>query len=140
LALILVAFAIWLIDGQSGVPGPLTLLATAVFAVGTLWLWNGVSMSWVPMTVGIVGLFVVMWLGMPLTIRGRFGTPRIDREGFVGEEALIVADGRIELRGAEWLASGTQQAGLGIGDAVAVTGVEELVFTVEPIGVHDPVA
>ncbi len=137
LALILVAFAIWLIDGQSGVPGPLTLLATAVFAVGTLWLWNGVSMSWVPMTAGIVGLFVVMWLGMPLTIRGRFGTPRIDREGFVGEQARIVADGRIELRGAEWLASDTQGAGLRIGDSVTVTGVDEMVFAIEPVAVHD---
>ncbi len=137
LALILVAFAIWLIDGQSGVPGPLTLLATAVFAVGTLWLWNSVSMSWVPMTAGIVGLFVVMWLGMPLTIRGRFGTPRIDREGFVGEQARVVADGRIELRGAEWLASDTQEAGLRIGDSVTVTGVDEMVFAIEPVAVHD---
>ncbi len=139
LALILVAFAVWLIDGQSGVPGPLTLFATAVFAVGTIWLWDGVSMSWVPMSVGIVGLFVVMWLGMPLTIRGRFGTPRIDRKGFVGEEASVVADGRIEFRGAEWLASGPEGAGLRIGDSVTVTGVDELVFTVEPVAVHDPV-
>ncbi len=137
LALILVGFAIWLIDGQSGVPGPLTLLATVVFAVGTLSLWDGVSMSWVPMTVGIVGLFVVMWLGMPLTIRGRFGTPRIDRDGFVGEAARMVADGRIELRGAEWLARSSEGAVLAVGDEVTVTGVDDLVFAVEPVSAHD---
>lgn len=134
LAAIVVAFVLWMLDVQSGVPSPLTLVATAVFAVGTFGLWDGVSMSWVPTAVGIAGMFVVMWLGLPLTIRGRFGTPRIDRDDFVGDDGTVVADGLVSVRGARWPARRSDGAPLVVGDAVSVVAVDGLVFDVAPAG------
>lgn len=133
LGLILAAFVLWLLDVQSGVPGPGSLVATVVFAVGTLGLWRGVSMSWIPMTVGIVGMFVMMWLGVPLTIRGRFGTPRIDRDGFVGNEGEMVDADLVRVREAEWKATAAGDRPVAVGDKVRVTGVHDRVFAVEPV-------
>jgi len=130
LVLLVLAFVLYAADVQTGVPSLMTLVATVALTVGTFGLWDGVSMSWVPMLVGIVGVFLMMWLAMPLMIRGRYGTPRIDRDTFVGEPATWNGDATIEMRGATWQASTGQS--LDDGAAVTITAIDNLVFTVEP--------
>ena len=41
---------------------------------------TNVEMSWIPMSVGIVGVLVLMARGMPIMIRGRFATTQINRQ------------------------------------------------------------
>jgi len=135
LVVVLAAFVIYAADIQTGVPGPLTILGTVVLAVGTIGLFDGVSMSWIPILIGIVGTFVMMWFGMPLTVRGRFGTPRIDREALVGESGQVVesdADGLVvQVRDAPWRARAGSD--LAAGDRIRVTGITDLIFDVEPV-------
>lgn len=131
LVLLVLAFVLYAADVQTGVPSLMTLVATVALTVATFALWDGVSMSWIPMLVGIVGTFLMMWLAMPLMIRGRYGTPRIDRDTFVGEPATWMGDAIIQMRGATWQASSDQA--LEDGTAVTVTGIDNLVFVVEQV-------
>jgi len=82
-ALILIIFSMlaFAIDIQTVVPRMWTLIGQATFTLGTLFLYPepNVEMSWIPMTVGIAGILVLMARGMPIMIRGRFATTDIKR-------------------------------------------------------------
>ena len=59
-----------------------TLIGQVMFTIGTIFLYyeTNVEMSWIPMSVGIVGVLVLMARGMPIMIRGRFATTQINRQ------------------------------------------------------------
>jgi membrane-bound serine protease (ClpP class) len=82
-ALILVIFSMlaFAIDIQTVVPRIWTLIGQISFTLGTLFLYPepNVEMSWIPMSVGIAGILVLMARGMPIMIRGRFATTEINR-------------------------------------------------------------
>ena len=82
-ALLLIFFSMiaFAIDIQTVVPRIWTLIGQVMFTVGTIFLYNqtNVQMSWIPMSVGIIGMLVLMARGMPIMIRGRFATTQIDR-------------------------------------------------------------
>ena len=82
-ALLLIFFSMiaFAIDIQTVVPRIWTLIGQVMFTVGTIFLYNqtNVQMSWIPMSVGIIGMLVLMARGMPIMIRGRFATTQIER-------------------------------------------------------------
>ena len=82
-ALLLIFFSMiaFAIDIQTVVPRIWTLIGQVMFTVGTIFLYNqtNVQMSWIPMSVGIIGMLVLMGRGMPIMIRGRFATTQIER-------------------------------------------------------------
>ena len=83
-ALLLIIFSMlaFAIDIQTVVPRVWTLIGQIMFTIGTIFLYYevNVEMSWIPMSVGIIGVLVLMARGMPIMIRGRFATTQIDRQ------------------------------------------------------------
>ena len=83
-ALLLIIFSMlaFAIDIQTVVPRVWTLIGQVMFTIGTISLYYeiNVEMSWIPMSVGIVGVLVLMARGMPIMIRGRFATTQINRQ------------------------------------------------------------
>tara|TARA_Y100000768_G_scaffold56362_1_gene37690 strand:- start:12166 stop:13299 length:1134 start_codon:yes stop_codon:yes gene_type:complete len=83
-ALLLIIFSMlaFAIDIQTVVPRVWTLIGQIMFTTGTIFLYYeiNVQMSWIPMSVGIIGFLVLMTRGMPIMIRGRFATTQINRE------------------------------------------------------------
>ena len=79
LILILISMVAFAVDIQTVVPRFWTLVGQIAFIFGTVFLYpeTSVQMSWIPMTAGIVGIFVLMFRGMPIMIRGRFATTKI---------------------------------------------------------------
>ena len=82
-ALLLIIFSMlaFAIDIQTVVPRVWTLIGQIMFTIGTIFLYYevNVEMSWIPKSVGIIGVLVLMARGMPIMIRGRFATTQIDR-------------------------------------------------------------
>ena len=83
-ALVLIIFSMfaYAIDIQTVVPRVWTLIGQISFTLGTIFLYPAanVQMSWIPMSVGITGMMVLMARGMPIMIRGRFATTEIERK------------------------------------------------------------
>ena len=83
-ALLLIIFSMlaFAIDIQTVVPRVWTMIGQVMFTIGTIFLYYeiNVEMSWIPMSVGIVGVLVLMARGMPIMIRGRFATTQINRQ------------------------------------------------------------
>ena len=79
LILILMSMVAFAVDIQTVVPRFWTFVGQVAFILGTVFLYPqaSVQMSWIPMTAGIVGIFVLMFRGMPIMIRGRFATTKI---------------------------------------------------------------
>tara|TARA_B100000131_G_scaffold243645_1_gene236306 strand:+ start:12909 stop:14093 length:1185 start_codon:yes stop_codon:yes gene_type:complete len=79
LILILISMVAFAVDIQTVVPRFWTFAGQIAFIFGTVFLYpeTSVQMSWIPMTAGIVGVFVLMFRGMPIMIRGRFATTKI---------------------------------------------------------------
>jgi membrane-bound serine protease (ClpP class) len=143
LVLLVIAFVAYSIDVQTAVPRAWTAIGMVLFAVGTLFLYpeSDVSMSWIPITVALIGMGVVMYRGMPIMVRGRFSTTAIPRDFLEQERGVVTevaSDGQatVEIRGASWRGMWRAEAGqsLAVGDDVVVTGASGLVLDVEPVG------
>lgn len=138
-AIALLAFSMFAfsIDVQTGVPRFWTIIGAIALLVGTVLLYrDGVSMSWIPMTVGVVGITMMMVTGMPTMVRTRFSTPTIGREWMVGEIGAAVEDvapdGVVKINEALWKARTNRATPVRVGDRVRVVAVEGLVLEVEP--------
>ncbi len=129
----MVAFAI---DVQTGVPRFWTGAGMALYVVGSLTLYHGVSISWVTLAVGVVGVGLTFFTAMPAMVRTRFSTPTIGREWMIGELGRAVTavdpDGTVQLRGALWRAYTNRATPIDELDRVRVIGIEGLVLEVEP--------
>ena len=97
----MLAFAI---DVQTGVPRVWTGIGAGALVAGSFLLYDGVSISWITLLVGIGGVLLFMLGGMPAMVRTRFSTPTIGRDWMVGEEgeavAAVAPDGVVKIRGA----------------------------------------
>jgi len=138
-AIVLIVFAMFAfsVDVQTGVPRFWTIVATLALIAGTILLYrDGVSMSWIPMVVGIVGITMMMVTGMPTMVRTRFSTPTIGREWMIGQigEAVeaVDPDGVVTIDDALWKARTNRATPLEAGQRVRVAAVEGLVLEVEP--------
>ena len=136
IGLLLVAMFGYAVDIQTGVPRVWTVIATVCLTAGSLTLFDGVTLSWVTLLAGIIGVTAGMVTGMPAMVRTRFGTPTIGREWMIG--ALGVArdavdpEGVVVIDGAPWRARTQRATPIGEGDPIRVMALEGLVLTVEP--------
>jgi membrane-bound serine protease (ClpP class) len=137
LALLGVAMFGYAVDIQTGVPRFWTGISTICFALGSLLLYDGVSLSWITLIAGVVGMTIAMIAGMPAMVRARFSTPTIGREWMIGEEGeartAIAPDGTVAVRGAPWRARTNRATPIAAGDPVRVAAIEGLVLDVEPL-------
>ncbi len=138
LVLLVLSFVAFTIDVQTAVPRAWTAIGMVLFVVGTVFFYpeSDVSMSWIPITVAVVGMAVVMYRGMPIMVRGRFATTAIPRDFLIDEVGRVIEapddDGpaTIEVRGSQW--RGRAETALAVDDEIVVTGADGLVLEVSP--------
>ncbi|HET6951208.1 MAG TPA: NfeD family protein [Acidimicrobiales bacterium] len=135
-ALLLFAIFGYGIDIQTGVPRVWTGIATASFVLGSLLLFDGLSVSWITLLLAFVGITLGMVAGMPTMVRSRFSTPTIGRDWMIGEMGTartdIAPDGVVTLRDAPWRARTNRATPIRKQEAVRVVAIEGLVLEVEP--------
>ncbi len=128
------AFAI---DVQTGAPRFWSWVAVACFIAGSFLLYDGPSIGWLPMLVGIGGILIAMLSGMPAMVRTRFSTPTIGREWMVGElgEAIVAVDpdGTVRVRDALWPARTNRATPIPAGEQLRVAAIDGPVLEVEPM-------
>jgi membrane-bound serine protease (ClpP class) len=133
--LVFAAFG-YAIDVQTGVPRVWTGIATVSFVLGSLLLYDGVSVSWITLAVAIIGMTLAMLAGMPAMVRTRFSTPTIGREWMVGElgdaRVDLAPEGVVTVQDAPWRARTNRATPIKAGDRVRVVAIEGLVLEVEP--------
>ncbi|MXV91776.1 MAG: hypothetical protein F4004_14030 [Acidimicrobiia bacterium] len=141
IALIVFAFFAFAIDVQTGVPRVWTAIGTAAVVAGTLTLYDGVSMSWVPMLGGLVGLMLGILGGMPPLIRSRFSTPTIGRDWMIGMRGEAVEPlhpfGVVRIAESLWRARTFRASPIPPGGPVEVTGIDGLLLEVSPVSDAD---
>jgi membrane-bound serine protease (ClpP class) len=135
-ALLLFAMFGYGVDVQTGVPRAWTGIATVSFVVGSLLLFDGVSISWLTLLIAFVGITLGMVAGMPTMVRSRFSTPTIGRDWMIGElgsaRTDIDPDGVITLRDAPWRARTNRATPIRKDEPARVVAIEGLVLEVEP--------
>jgi membrane-bound serine protease (ClpP class) len=136
-ALILFAMLGYAIDVQTGVPRVWSAIATVSFTVGSVVLYDGLSLSWITLLVAVVGLAVAMIAGMPAMVRSRFSTPTIGRDWMVGEVGTAVGrvapEGIVTVRDAPWRARTNRATPIDAAAPVRVVSIDGLLLEVEPL-------
>lgn len=137
LALIVLGIFGFAVDVQTGVPRLWTGVGVVAFTVGSVVLYrDGVSLGWLPLVAGVVGVLLMVLGGLPATVRSRYSTPTIGRESMIGELGEAVADvrpdGVVRVRGALWPAHTSRATPLSVGAQVRVVAVEGPRLQVEP--------
>ena len=136
LALIGVSIFGFSVDVQTGVPRVWTGIGVVALVVGSLVLYDGISLSWVTLAAGVVLTVLMMLAGLPSVIRSRFSTPTIGREGMIGElgEAVqdVRPDGVVRVREALWRAHTNRATPIAAGGVVRVSGIDGPLLEVEP--------
>lgn len=136
IGLLCLSMAAFAVDVQTGVPRFWTGVGMVTFVLGSLTLYDGVSMSWVTLAAAIVGVALAFLAGMPSMVRTRFSTPTIGREWMIGEMGRAVTpiapDGVVQIREALWRAYTNRATPIEQLDRVRVVGIEGLVLEVEP--------
>ena len=137
IVLLVLAIFGFTVDVQTGVPRVWSVVGGISLVAGSLLLFDGQSLSWITLLVGIVGLALFMLAGMPAMVRTRFSTPTIGREWMIGEEGDAVTavepDGVVRIRGALWRARTNRATPLAIDDRLRVVQVDGLLLEVEPL-------
>lgn len=136
LGLLVLSMLALAVDVQTGVPRFWTGAGIVMFAVASFFLYDGLSLSWVTLVVGILGVVLAFIGGMPAMVRTRFSTPTIGREWMIGELGRAVSpvapDGVVQIRDALWRASTNRATPIDELDRVRVVGIDGLVLEVEP--------
>ena len=133
--LLILAMGAFCVDIQTGVPRFWTGVGFVSFAVGTFWLYDGPTLSWITLVGVFVSLAFAVLAGMPAMVRTRFSTPTIGREWMIGEagEAVtaVAPDGTVRVQDALWRARTNRATPLAAGEPVVVAGLDGLVLEVE---------
>ncbi|MFN8016999.1 MAG: NfeD family protein [Acidimicrobiales bacterium] len=136
-ALLVLAMFGFAVDVQTGVPRVWSGIGVVALIVGSLTLYDGLSLSWITLLVGIGGVTLAMIAGMPAMVRTRFSTPTIGREWMIGEEGEAVTnvdpDGVVSIRGALWRARTNRATPIELHAGVRVVEVDGLLLEVEPL-------
>jgi membrane-bound serine protease (ClpP class) len=137
IGLLLLAMLGYAIDVQTGVPRAWSAIATVAFILGSLVLYEDISLSWITLLVAILGMALAMVGGMPAMVRTRFSTPTIGREWMVGELGVAVGavapDGIVTVRDAPWRARTNRATPIEAGQQVRVASIDGLLLEVEPL-------
>ena len=136
LALLGLAMFGFAVDVQTGVPRFWTGVGVVAYAVGSLVLFDGVGIGWLPLVCGLAGVVLMMVAGLPATVRSRFSTPTVGRESMIGEMGEAVAEaspeGVVRVRDALWPARTNRATPIGTGERVRVVGIDGPLLEVEP--------
>jgi membrane-bound serine protease (ClpP class) len=136
IALVVISFMAFAIDVQTGIPRFWTGVGIVTFIAGSLTLYDGLSLSWITLAVGVIGVVLAFVAGMPNMVRARFSTPTIGREWMIGEigraATAIAPDGVVQMREALWRAYTNRATPIEELDRGRVVGIEGLVLEVEP--------
>jgi membrane-bound serine protease (ClpP class) len=137
LVLMLLAFVAFAVDIQTGVPRFWTGVGVVTYVVASVFLYHGLSVSWITLLVGIGIVLVSFLTGMPSMVRTRFATPTIGREWMIGEagEAVVAVnpEGVVLVRGAQWRARTNRATPIDAGAGVSVVGIDGVTLEVAPI-------
>ncbi len=122
----MLAFAI---DVQIGVPRFWTGVGIVLsYVVASVFLYDGMHVSWVTLLAGIGGVLLAFLVGMPAMVRTRFATPTIGREWMIGEpgEAVVAVDpeGIVSVRGAQWRARTNRATPIAAGEPLRVVAID----------------
>jgi membrane-bound serine protease (ClpP class) len=135
-ALLVVSMFGFAVDVQIGVPRFWTGVGVVALVFGSFALYDGVSLSWITLLVGIGGVCLGMISGMPAMVRTRFSTPTIGREWMVGEmgvaESEVAPEGVVRVRDALWRARTNRATPIPAGGPVRVVEIAGLILEVEP--------
>jgi membrane-bound serine protease (ClpP class) len=135
-ALLVLSMFAFAIDVQTGVPRLWTAVGGVLFVVGSLFLYDGLSLSWITLGAAFIGVALTFLMAMPAMVRTRFSTPTIGREWMIGEMGRAVTDispdGTVQVRDALWRAYTNRATPIDQLDRVRVIGIEGLVLEVEP--------
>lgn len=138
IALILLGFLMLVIAHQAGGVRALTLIGAAVLQIAGMFLIDGggqIDPRWWLILPSVFGVLFFFLLAMPTVQRARLSTETIGRNRLVGETGVALVDfdpdGLVEVRGARWRGTAHREAGITVGDAVEVTGVDGLYLEVE---------
>ncbi len=135
-ALLLIAFILLSVDIQTNVPRFYTVAGLVVFVLGSWFLYDGVSMSWVTLGAVWIGAILYAYTGMPSMVRTRFSTPTIGRKWMIGEVGEAVTDvdpeGTVKIRDATWRAITNRATPVENGGRVRVIGIDRLLLEIEP--------
>jgi membrane-bound serine protease (ClpP class) len=133
--LLVLAMGAFCVDIQTGVPRFWTGVGFVSFAVGTFYLYDGPTLSWITLVGVFISLAFAVLSGMPTMVRTRFSTPTIGREWMIGEagEAVtaVAPDGTVRVQDALWRARTNRATPLDAGEPVVVAGLDGLVLEVE---------
>lgn len=137
LGLLLVAVFGFAVDIQVGAPRVWTGVGVVAWVAGSLLLYDEpVSLGWLPLLAGVLGVVVMMLAGLPATVRSRMSTPTIGREGMLGEMGDAVSavepEGVVRVRGAMWPARTNRATPVPAGERVRVVGIDGTRLEVEP--------
>lgn len=137
LALLLLGMFGFAVDVQTGVPRVWTGIGVVSFVVGSLVLFDDpVSLGWLPLVGGVLGVVLLMLAGLPATVRSRFSTPTIGRESMIGEVGEAVAaldpEGVVRVREALWRARVNRATPVAEGDTIRVIGIDGARLEVAP--------
>jgi membrane-bound serine protease (ClpP class) len=137
IGLLLFAVFGYAIDVQTGVPRAWSVIGTLSFVAGSVLIYEDRSLSWVTLSIAILGITMAMVGGMPAMVRTRFSTPTIGREWMIGEvgraRSAVSPDGVVLVRDAPWRAHTSRVTPIEEGAAVRVVAIDGLVLEVEPV-------
>lgn len=136
--MLLVAFFGYAVDVQSGVPRVWTGIGTALFALGSLRLYDGMSVGLITFVAAFAGMTVFMLRGMPVMVRSRFSTVSLGRDWLVGEFGTAAERfdplGTVIVRGAPWMARLQEPDAADEPDGASVRGDVQRGTDVEVVG------
>ena len=134
IALLVLALLALAVDIQTNVPRIYTVVGLLAFTAGTLWLYDGVSMSWVTVIAGLIGAALYAYAGMPSMVRTRFSTPILGRKWLIGEVGQATTDvgpdGTVKIKDVPWRAI-NESTQVKSGETVRVTGIKRMMLEVE---------
>lgn len=137
LILCLLAAVAFFIDIQTAIPRFWTTAGLAMWIVGSIFLYDGLSRPWIALVTGIGGMAVTMFSGMPSMVRSRFATPTLGRDGLLGQVGVateaINPDGVVTVDGGIWRALVNRATPIEVGDEVRVVAIDGLTLEVEPL-------
>jgi membrane-bound serine protease (ClpP class) len=135
-ALMVVALLAFAIDVQTGVPRFWTSAGMVLFTLSSLFLFRGVRLSWLSLLVGIGGVALTFFSGMPSMVRTRFATPTIGREWMIGAPGEAVSavdpDGVVKVGEGTWRARTNRATPVPVGGRVRVVAIDGVTLEVEP--------
>ncbi len=142
IALIVLAMLAFAIDVQVGIPRLWTGVGTALFVLGSWFLYEplpgtDLRLSLFTLFAVISGVLLTFVVGMPSMVRTRFSTPTIGREWIIGSTGVAIGaispEGIVQVGDSKWRARTNRATPLAAGDELRVVAIDGVTLEVEPL-------